>query len=92
MQLLWNFQVNATAQIFCKSKAKLSKLEIDSIRQILHSKEHLRRNIVNVQFMSQQSFRDTIDGGFMHLVKMTLDVNTKHLWETELAQPKCNQG
>ena len=74
-------QVNATAQIFSKQKAKLSKMEIDSLRGLLHNKEHLRRNIVNIQFVSHQSFKDTIEGGYMHLVQMVLAVNTKHLWE-----------
>ena len=44
-------QVNATAQIFSKLKAKWSKVEVDSLRGILLNKEQLRHKILSIQFV-----------------------------------------
>ena len=85
-------QIKATLQIFSKRKAKLTKLEFDRMRGVLHNKEHLCRNITEVDFESHQSYRDTVDGGFMHLVPAILDVSTKHLWESAQSYVYHNLG
>ena len=74
-------QINATAQINSIQLSRLSSIEFDSIRGIFNCKDHLSRNIVKTHIGKYHSFRDTVDGGFMHLVAVTLDVNTKNLWE-----------
>ena len=52
------------------------------MRGVLHNKGQLCRNITRVEFESHKSYRETVDGGFMHWVPVILNVSTKQLWES----------
>ena len=55
--------------------------ELDSMMRFIMSKEHLKLNILHVEF-SNLSTRQLNGGRFNHIIGLKLSVKTTNLWET----------
>ena len=55
--------------------------ELDSMMRFIMSKEHLKLNILHVEF-SNLSTRQLKGGRFNHIIGLKLSVKTTNLWET----------
>ena len=72
--------INATAVIADSPNAVLTSDEIDSIMRFLTNRDHLQRNIRNVdyEYLSSDPLRNC---KFKHTVGLKIDVKTENLWE-----------
>ena len=59
----------------------LAQEELESIITFITSKDHMKKNIANIEF-SHLSSRDSGGGMFTHRVGLKLSVKTLNLWET----------
>ena len=72
--------INATAVIADSPNAVLTNDEINSIMRFLTNRDHLQRNISNVDYnyLSSEPLRNC---KFKHTVGLKIDVKTENLWE-----------
>ena len=59
----------------------LSQDELDSIQRFIFSNDHMKKNIVNVEF-NPISSRESSSGCFQHIVGLKIFVKTINLWES----------
>ena len=73
--------IQGTATIDNSPFNYLAQEELESILRFITSKDHMKKNITNVEFNYLWS-RDSEGGKFRHSVGLKLHVRTSNLWET----------
>ena len=73
--------VRATAVFETSPNPQLKQEDFESLQKFILSEEHLKKNIVNMNFerVSSRSFRNS---QFTHTVSVELHVSLSHLWES----------
>ena len=73
--------VYALAKFENSNVSQISTIEASALSNILKSKDHLCRNIVNINFRNSQAYR-THSGKYEHSVQIEVSVDTRNLWES----------
>ena len=73
-------RIFATAEIRNSSKSQLTDSEFKALKDILGSKDHLRRNLRNIRYENYDSYQEHRNGWQFYL-PLIIDVDTAPLWE-----------
>ena len=73
--------IYAVAKFENSNASQISSVEVSALSNILKSKDHLCRNITNINFRNTQAYR-THSGKYEHSVQIEIAVNTVNLWES----------
>ena len=81
VNLLSTLQTKLSYPIENSPFERVAQEELDSMIRFILSKEHMKINILHVEF-SNVSTRELNEGGFKHIVGLKLSVKTTNFWET----------